>query len=150
MGLTNAWHSLRIIWNFILGAFIGGITVAAYFLWIAAPPATPAQVKTAHGEPVAGWHFVPNGTQGCTDKYGCARPTFDPDFWKWVASGEEGCTDEHGCARPRSPAGAALLQQAGETPEGAGTKGGEPKAGPEGGAGPQTGSAGQESPSSPK
>jgi hypothetical protein len=76
-----------------------------------------------------GWHFVPNGMEGCVDKYGCARPSFDSDFWKWVSTGEEGCADEHGCARPRLPGkgDATPPRQAVEKPEGPGKKGEKPE-----------------------
>jgi hypothetical protein len=113
MGLKDAWQRIRMIWSFAVGALIGGAGVAAFFSWFAAHPLnprTPAQVMVAPvrspgplpgAGPPPGWHFVPNGVEGCADKYGCARPSFDSDFWEWVASGEQDCADEHGCARPR-------------------------------------------------
>ncbi|MGH6853273.1 MAG: hypothetical protein ACREDJ_08805, partial [Methylocella sp.] len=149
------------IWNFAVGALIGGAGVAAYFFWVAAHPSnpiTPPKVIATPAGPLGpphGWHFVPNGVEGCADKYGCARPSFDPDFWKWVASGEQGCADEHGCARPRSPGKgtATAPRQAREKPEGAGQEGETPEAEPESAARPQPGSgaipAGQELPSKP-
>jgi hypothetical protein len=106
--------------------------------------------------PPPGWHFVPNGVEGCADKYGCARPSFDSDFWGWVASGEQGCADEHGCARPRllGKGDATPSRQAGEKPEGPGEKGEKPGAQSESDAGPQPGGgaipAGHELPSKPK
>jgi hypothetical protein len=110
----------------------------------------PDQVMVAsvpsHGpppgaEPPAGWHFVPNGAQGCIDKYGCARPSFDSDFWKWVSTGKEGCADEHGCARPRLPGKGDTMppRQAEEKPGGPEKKGEKPEAQSESGTGPQPG-----------
>ena len=168
MGLKDAWHRLRMIWNFIVGALIGGAGVAASFVWFAAHPSnppTPAQVIAAPGGPSGpppgagpppGWHFVPNGVQGCADKYGCARPSFDSDFWEWVASGEQDCGDEHGCARPWLPGkgDATSPRQAGEKPEGPGKKREMPEAESESNARSQPGGsaipAGHELPSKPK
>jgi hypothetical protein len=152
MKLKNAWQRLRMIWNFALGALVGGAGVASYF-WFAAPPLTarpPDQVMVAPvrsdeplpgAEPPPGWHFVPNGVQGCSDQYGCARPSFDSDFWKWVSTGEEGCADEHGCARPRLPGKGDTMPpgQAEKKPGGPEKKGEKPEARSESGAGPQPG-----------
>jgi hypothetical protein len=33
MGLKNAWQRLKTIWNFAVGALIGGAGVAAYYFW---------------------------------------------------------------------------------------------------------------------
>jgi hypothetical protein len=164
MGLKNAWQRLKMIWSFAVGALIGGAGVVASFFWFPAHPSnprTPAQVMVAPGPlpgagPPPGWHFVPNGVEGCADTYGCARPSFDSDFWEWVASGEQGCADEHGCARPRLPGkgDATPPRQAGEKPEGPGGKGEKPEAQSESDAGPQPGGganpAGHELPSKPK
>jgi hypothetical protein len=153
MGLKNAWQRLKTIWNFAVGALIGGAGVAAYYFWFAAHPSNPRapdQVMVAPvpspgplpgAGPPPGWHFVPNGMEGCVDKYGCARPSFDSDFWKWVSTGEEGCADEHGCARPRLPGkgDATPPRQAVEKPEGPGKKGEKPGAQSESDAGPQPG-----------
>jgi hypothetical protein len=142
MALKNAWQRLKTIWNFAVGALIGGAGVAAYYFWFAAHPSNPRapdQVMVAPvpspgplpgAGPPPGWHFVPNGVEGCVDKYGCARPSFDSDFWKWVSTGEEGCADEHGCARPRLPGkgDATPSRQAVEKPEGPGKKGEKPGA----------------------
>ena len=152
MWLKNVWQRLKAIWNFALGALVGGAGLASYF-WSAAHPLNPRppdQVMVApvpsHGplpgaEPPTGWHFVPNGVQGCIDKYGCARPSFDSDFWKWVSTGEEGCADEHGCARPRLPGKSDTMppRQADEKPGGPEKKGEKPEAQSESGTGPQPG-----------
>ena len=73
-----------------------------------------AQDRRPDGDP------VPNGVEGCADKYGCARPSFDSDFWEWVPSGEQDCADEHGCARPRLPGKGDATPV--EKPEGPGKK----------------------------
>ena len=143
MGLKNAWQRLK-VWNFAVGALIGGAGVAAYY-WFAAHPdqvmvaPVPSPGPLPGAGPPPGWHFVPNGMEGCVDKYGCARPSFDSDFWKWVSTGEEGCADEHGCARPRLPGKGDAIppRQAGEKPGEPEEKGKKPEAQSEGDAGPQ-------------
>ncbi len=152
MGLKDAWQRIRMIWSFAVGALIGGAGVAASFFWFPAHPLnprTPAQVMVAPVRPPGplpgagpppGWHFVPNGVEGCADKYGCARPSFDSDFWDWVASGEQDCADEHGCARPRLPGKGDATPV--EKPEGPGKKGEKPEAQSESDAGSQPGGGG--------
>ncbi len=166
MGLKDAWHRLRMTWNFAVGVLIGGAGgVAASFFWLAAHPSnppTPAHVIAAApvgssgpppgAGPPPGWHFVPNGVGGCADKYGCARPSFESDFWEWVAFGVQDCADEHGCARPWLPA--PPPRQAGEKPKGPEKKGENPEAESESDAGSQPGGggaipAGHELPSRP-
>src|SRR5437762_3237932 len=101
MVLKNAWQRLKMIWSFAVGALLGGAGVVASFFWFPAHPSNPRAPAQGMVAPVPGplpgagpppgWHFVPNGVEGCADKYGCARPSFDSDFWEWVASGEQGC-----------------------------------------------------------
>jgi hypothetical protein len=169
MGMKDAWHRLRMIWNFTVGLLIGGAGVAASYFWFAAHPSNPPMLAHVIAAPTRlsgpppgagpppGWHFVPSGVEGCADKYGCARPAFDSDFWVWVASGEQDCADEHGCARPWSPGkgDATPPRQAGVKPEGPGKRGEEPEAEPASDAGSQPGGggaipAGHELPSQPK
>ena len=144
MRLRDAWQRIRMIWSFAIGALISGAIVAASFFWFATHPLNPrtpdrilvAPVLPGAGPP-PGWHFVPNGVEGCADKYGCARPSFDSDFWEWVAFGEQNCADEHGCARPRLPRKSEATPV--EKPE---RKGEKPEVQPESDAGSQSGSKG--------
>jgi hypothetical protein len=52
MGLKNAWQRLKMIWNFAVGALIGGAGVAASYFWFAAHPSVPRMDARDH-------HLIP-------------------------------------------------------------------------------------------